>query len=43
VTPDIGQAYRAMARATAQRAVANGTLKPEPAAALLDVLNEESH
>lgn len=43
VTPDIGQAYRAMARATAQRAVANGTLKPEPAAALLDVLNEEKH
>ncbi|MFC8721399.1 Rossmann-like and DUF2520 domain-containing protein [Kitasatospora sp. NPDC057198] len=43
VTPDIGQAYRAMARATAQRAVAGGTLKPEPAAALLDVLNEESH
>ncbi|GAA2124592.1 hypothetical protein GCM10009759_76370 [Kitasatospora saccharophila] len=43
VTPDIGRAYRAMARATAQRAVANGTLKPEPAAALLDVLNEEKH
>ncbi|MFJ5230737.1 Rossmann-like and DUF2520 domain-containing protein [Kitasatospora sp. NPDC088391] len=43
VTPDIGQAYRAMARATAQRAVANGSLKPEPAAALLDVLNEENH
>ncbi|MFF4340833.1 Rossmann-like and DUF2520 domain-containing protein [Kitasatospora sp. NPDC001540] len=43
VTPDIGQAYRAMARATAQRAVAGGTLKPEPAAALLDVLNEEKH
>ncbi|WP_282206044.1 Rossmann-like and DUF2520 domain-containing protein [Kitasatospora fiedleri] len=43
VTPDIGQAYRAMARATAQRAVANSTLKPEPAAALLDVLNEEKH
>ncbi|MEV4556733.1 DUF2520 domain-containing protein [Kitasatospora sp. NPDC049285] len=43
VTPDIGQAYRAMAKATAQRAVASGTLKPEPAAALLDVLNEENH
>ncbi|RKE19744.1 Rossmann-like and DUF2520 domain-containing protein [Streptomyces sp. TLI_171] len=43
VTPDIGQAYRAMAKATAQRAVANGSLKPEPAAALLDVLNEEKH
>ncbi|BAJ29206.1 MULTISPECIES: DUF2520 domain-containing protein [Kitasatospora] len=43
VTPDIGRAYRAMATATAQRAVANGTLKPEPAAALLDVLNEEKH
>ncbi|WP_354641192.1 Rossmann-like and DUF2520 domain-containing protein [Kitasatospora camelliae] len=43
VAPDIGQAYRAMARATAQRAVRSGTLKPEPAAALLDVLNEENH
>ncbi|MFG2822547.1 Rossmann-like and DUF2520 domain-containing protein [Kitasatospora sp. NPDC048365] len=43
VSPDIGQAYRAMARATAQRAVRNGSLKAEPAAALLDVLNEENH
>ncbi|GAA0675304.1 hypothetical protein GCM10010193_30370 [Kitasatospora atroaurantiaca] len=43
VSPDIGQAYRAMARATAQRAVRNGSLKEESAAALLDVLNEESN
>jgi predicted short-subunit dehydrogenase-like oxidoreductase (DUF2520 family) len=43
VSPDIGQAYRAMARATAQRALANGTLKEEAAASLLDVLNEEKH
>ncbi|WUK17001.1 DUF2520 domain-containing protein [Kitasatospora sp. NBC_00374] len=42
VAPDIGQAYRAMARATAQRAVRGGSLKAEPAAALLDVLNEEN-
>ncbi|GAA2231610.1 hypothetical protein GCM10010430_09890 [Kitasatospora cystarginea] len=41
--PDIEQAYRAMARATAQRAVRNGSLKEEAAAALLDVLNEETH
>ncbi|MER5640840.1 DUF2520 domain-containing protein [Kitasatospora sp. NPDC002227] len=40
--PDIGQAYRAMARATAQRAVRGGSLKEEAAAALLDVLNEET-
>ncbi|GAA2129329.1 hypothetical protein GCM10009760_00480 [Kitasatospora kazusensis] len=43
VSPDIGQAYRAMARATAQRAVRTGSLKEESAAALLDVLNEEKH
>ncbi|MEU9130174.1 DUF2520 domain-containing protein [Kitasatospora sp. NPDC048540] len=43
VAPDIGQAYRAMARATAQRAVRGGSLAAEPAAALLDVLNEEKH
>ncbi|MFJ1704616.1 Rossmann-like and DUF2520 domain-containing protein [Kitasatospora sp. NPDC088346] len=42
VAPDIGQAYRAMARATAQRAVRGGSLTAEPAAALLDVLNEEN-
>jgi predicted short-subunit dehydrogenase-like oxidoreductase (DUF2520 family) len=42
-SPDIGQAYRAMARATAQRAVRNGSLKEEAAAALLDVLNEETN
>lgn len=42
VSPDIGQAYRAMARATAQRAVRGGSLKEEAAAALLDALNEES-
>ncbi|MFE0461060.1 Rossmann-like and DUF2520 domain-containing protein [Kitasatospora sp. NPDC058965] len=42
VSPDIGPAYRAMARATAQRALANGTLKEEAAASLLDVLNEEN-
>ncbi|WP_441245463.1 Rossmann-like and DUF2520 domain-containing protein [Kitasatospora sp. McL0602] len=40
--PDIGQAYRAMARATAQRAVRSGSLNEEAAAALLDVLNEET-
>ncbi|PYC87862.1 oxidoreductase [Streptomyces tateyamensis] len=43
VSPDIGPAYRAMARATAQRALANGSLKDEAAASLLDVLNEEKH
>ncbi|WP_371480897.1 Rossmann-like and DUF2520 domain-containing protein [Kitasatospora sp. NBC_00315] len=43
VSPDIDQAYRAMARATAQRAVRGGSLKEESAAALLDVLNEESN
>ncbi|MFI9269460.1 Rossmann-like and DUF2520 domain-containing protein [Kitasatospora sp. NPDC052896] len=43
VSPDIPSAYRAMARATAQRALANGTLKEEAAAALLDVLDEEMH
>ncbi|GGV02799.1 hypothetical protein GCM10010495_12470 [Kitasatospora herbaricolor] len=43
VSPDIDQAYRAMARATAQRAVRGGSLKEESAAALLDVLNEEKH
>jgi predicted short-subunit dehydrogenase-like oxidoreductase (DUF2520 family) len=42
VAPDIGQAYRAMARATAQRAVRSGSLDEESAAALLDVLNEEN-
>ncbi|MFD9125377.1 Rossmann-like and DUF2520 domain-containing protein, partial [Kitasatospora sp. NPDC059571] len=42
-SPDIGPAYRAMARATAQRAVRGGALKEEAAAALLDVLNEEKH
>ncbi|MEU2626684.1 MULTISPECIES: Rossmann-like and DUF2520 domain-containing protein [Kitasatospora] len=41
-SPDIGQAYRAMARATAQRAVRGGPLKEEAAAALLDVLDEET-
>ncbi|MFI6446295.1 Rossmann-like and DUF2520 domain-containing protein [Kitasatospora sp. NPDC050543] len=43
VSPDIDQAYRAMARATAQRAVRSGSLKEESAAALLDVLNEENN
>ncbi|WP_280696617.1 DUF2520 domain-containing protein [Kitasatospora sp. GP82] len=42
-SPDISAAYRAMARATAQRAVANGTLSAEPAAAVLTVLDEEQH
>jgi predicted short-subunit dehydrogenase-like oxidoreductase (DUF2520 family) len=41
VSPDIPAAYRAMARATAQRALANGTIDEPSAAALLDVLNEE--
>ncbi len=41
VSPDIGQAYRAMARATAQRAVRSGSLEAASAAALLDVLNED--
>ncbi|MEU4112931.1 DUF2520 domain-containing protein [Kitasatospora sp. NPDC028055] len=43
VSPDIPAAYRAMARATAQRALANGTIDDASAAALLDVLNEEKH
>ncbi|MFG3054358.1 Rossmann-like and DUF2520 domain-containing protein [Kitasatospora sp. NPDC048239] len=43
VSPDIPAAYRAMARATAQRALANGTIDEASAAALLDVLNEESN
>ncbi|TQF07553.1 DUF2520 domain-containing protein [Kitasatospora acidiphila] len=43
VSPDIPTAYRAMARATAQRALAHGTLNEEAAASLLDVLNEEMH
>jgi predicted short-subunit dehydrogenase-like oxidoreductase (DUF2520 family) len=42
-SPDVAAAYRAMARATAQRAVRGGTLNEEAAAALLDVLNEEKH
>ncbi|MGW4648304.1 Rossmann-like and DUF2520 domain-containing protein [Kitasatospora sp. NPDC004289] len=42
VAPDIGQSYRAMARATAQRALRNGTIDEASAAALLDVLNEEN-
>ncbi|MGF1429658.1 Rossmann-like and DUF2520 domain-containing protein [Kitasatospora sp. LaBMicrA B282] len=41
VSPDIPAAYRAMARATAQRALAHGTLTDEAAASLLDVLNNE--
>nr|WP_035802728.1 DUF2520 domain-containing protein [Kitasatospora mediocidica] len=41
VSPDIDQAYRAMARATAQRAVAGGSLAADSAAALLAVLDEE--
>lgn len=41
VSPDIPAAYRAMAKATAQRALAHGTLTDEAAASLLDVLDEE--
>jgi predicted short-subunit dehydrogenase-like oxidoreductase (DUF2520 family) len=40
-SPQVLDSYRAMARATADRALANGTLKAEAAEALLDVLAEE--
>jgi predicted short-subunit dehydrogenase-like oxidoreductase (DUF2520 family) len=38
VSPDTAAAYIAMARLTADRALAAGLLKPEAAVALLDVL-----
>ena len=38
VSPDTAAAYVAMARLTADRALAAGLLKPEAAVALLDVL-----
>ena len=41
VSPQVLDSYRAMARATADRALANGMLKAEAAEALLDVLAEE--
>ncbi|MEZ0068841.1 putative short-subunit dehydrogenase-like oxidoreductase (DUF2520 family) [Streptacidiphilus sp. MAP12-20] len=41
-TPQLLDTYRAMARATADRALANGMLKPEAAEALLDALAEEN-
>ena len=40
-SPQVLESYRAMARATADRALANGMLKAEAAEALLDVLAEE--
>jgi predicted short-subunit dehydrogenase-like oxidoreductase (DUF2520 family) len=39
-TPDVLAAYLAMARATAERALASGRLAPTSAEALLDVLSE---
>jgi len=42
VSPDTAAAYVAMARLTADRALAAGLLKPEAAEALLDVLAEET-
>jgi predicted short-subunit dehydrogenase-like oxidoreductase (DUF2520 family) len=42
-TPQLLETYRAMARATADRALANGMLKPEAAEALLDALAEENN
>jgi predicted short-subunit dehydrogenase-like oxidoreductase (DUF2520 family) len=41
VSPQVLDTYRALARATADRALANGMLKAEAAEALLDVLAEE--
>lgn len=43
VSPDTVGAYVAMARLTADRALAAGLLKPEAAEALLDVLAEGAH
>jgi predicted short-subunit dehydrogenase-like oxidoreductase (DUF2520 family) len=43
VSPQALGAYVAMARLTADRALAAGLLRPEAAEALLDVLAEESH
>jgi predicted short-subunit dehydrogenase-like oxidoreductase (DUF2520 family) len=40
-SPQAVASYLAMARATADRALANGMLKPELAVALLDVLRDE--
>ncbi len=40
-TPDVLAAYVAMARATAERALASGRLAPTSAEALLDVLSDE--
>ena len=40
VSPVVGDAYRAMARLTAERAMEAGTLKAESAAALLNVLGQ---
>jgi predicted short-subunit dehydrogenase-like oxidoreductase (DUF2520 family) len=42
VSPDTAAAYVAMARLTADRALAAGLLKPEAAEALLDVLAQET-
>ena len=42
MSPDTAAAYVAMARLTADRALAAGLLKPEAAEALLDVLAEGS-
>lgn len=39
-SPDIGMAYRSLARATAERALASGRLKPEAAEALLEALGD---
>jgi len=43
VSPDAVGAYVAMARLTADRALAAGLLRPEAAEALLDVLAEGAH
>jgi predicted short-subunit dehydrogenase-like oxidoreductase (DUF2520 family) len=42
-SPQVLSSYLALARATADRALANGMLKPEYAEALLDVLGERGH
>jgi hypothetical protein len=41
-TPDVLAAYVAMARATAERALASGRLAPTTAEALLDVLGSRT-
>lgn len=40
-TPDVPETHRALARATAERALAAGALSPEQAEALLDVLADD--